>query len=103
MLTIVSFALGERANTSLTLLRIPKYELFLPDEERGVSIGNDSSDSFQCELLVSVQWGKDLVRIQSSVRRYSLDVRAITPDAVREARRVLDKMDFDARFEVLDP
>ncbi len=99
---IVSFALGEHAITSLTLLRTPKYEMFLPDEERGVSVGSDSSESFVRELLVSVRWGKDLVRIESTVRRYALDIRALAPDDIREARRILAKMNFDARFEVLD-
>lgn len=35
---IVSFALGEHASTSLTLLRTPKYEFILTEEERGVAV-----------------------------------------------------------------
>jgi hypothetical protein len=99
---IVSFGLGEQASTSLTLLRTPKYESLLPDEERGVAVGSGPSESFERELLVSVRWGKDLVRIESTTKSYDLDIRAVDPDEIREARQVLRKMNFDARFEVLD-
>ena len=67
-----------------------------------MSVGSGPSESFERELLVSVRWGKDLVRIESTAKSYDLDIRAVEPDEIREARRVLRKMNFDARFEVLD-
>jgi hypothetical protein len=66
---IVSFALGEHADTSLTLLRTLKYESLLPEEERGVSVGTGTSGSLERELLVSVQWGEHLAQIETTVRR----------------------------------
>ena len=99
---IVSFGLGEHASTSLTLLRTPKYETLLPEEDRGVSVGTGASATSDRELLVSVDWGADQVKIQSTARRYVLDVRAVDPDEIREAKAVLRKMNFDKRFVVSD-
>jgi hypothetical protein len=99
---IVSFGLGEHAATSLTLLRTPKYEHLLPEEERGVSVGTGSSGDRERELLVSVQWGPGLVHIQSTAQSYILDIKAIDPAEIKDAKRVLRKMNFDHRFDVKD-
>jgi len=99
---IVSFGLGEQAATSLTLLRTPKYEPFLFEEERGVSVGIGDSDTEDRELLVSVKWSGCLVQIESTIRRYTLDIQAVDPAEIKEAKRVLRKMNFDNCFEVED-
>jgi hypothetical protein len=99
---IVSFALGEQAATSLTLLRTPKYEPFLFKEERGVSVGIGDSDTEDRELLVFVKWSGCLVQIESTIRRYTLDIQAVDPAEIKEAKRVLQKMNFDNCFEVED-
>lgn len=95
---VVSFGLGEFAATSLTLLRTPKYESLLPPEERGVSVGTGLDSSLQRETLVSVQWSERSVRIESTARRFSLDVRALGQEEIRLAKRVLRKMNFDRCF-----
>ncbi len=95
---IVSFGLGEYAATSLTLLRTPKYEHFLPEEERGVSVGSGLNGK---EVLVSVQWGSDIIQIRSTAQCYTLNIKAVDPAEIKEAKRVLRKMNFDHRFEVL--
>jgi hypothetical protein len=99
---IVSFGLGEQAATSLTLLRTPKYEPFLFEEERGVTVGIGDSDTEHRELLVTVKWSEGLVQIGSTIRRYTLDVRAVDPAEIQDAKRVLRKMNFDNSFEVED-
>ena len=99
---IVSFALGEHAATSLTLLRTPKYEYLLPEEERGVSVGSGSSGKLDKELLVSVQWGSDIVQIKSTAQSYMLNITAVDPAEINDAKRVLRKMNFDLCFEVKD-
>lgn len=96
---IVSFGLGEFAETSLTLLRTPKYEILLPQEERGVSVGTGLDGSPQRELLVSLQWDEGSVRIESTARHLNLDVRALDPEEIRDAKNVLRKMNFDRRFQ----
>lgn len=99
---IVSFGLGEQTATSLTLLRTPKYESLLLDEERGVSVGTGDTDTKHRELLVTVKWSESLVQIGSTIRRYTLDVRAVDPAEIQDAKKVLRKMNFDSSFEVED-
>lgn len=99
---IVSFGLGEQAATSLTLLRTPKYEPFLFEEERGVSVGTGDSDTEHRELLVSVKWSERTVQIESTIRLYTLDIKAVDQAEIQDAKRVLRKMNFDNSFEVED-
>lgn len=99
---IVSFGLGEYASTSLTLLRTPKYEHLLPEEERGVSVGPAPSGDLGMDLLVSVHWGSDIVQIKSTALSYTLNIKAVDPAEIEDAKRVLRKMNFDHRFEIKD-
>jgi hypothetical protein len=99
---IVSFPLDEYAKTSLTLLRTPKFETLLDDEERGVSVGTGENEGTARELLVSVAWGNDLVEIASTFRHFTLNISAVDPVEVREARVVLGRMNYDKRFELND-
>lgn len=95
---IVSFPLGLPAERSLTLLRTPKYEALVGEEERGVSVGTGSSDTLERELLVSVHWGAREVTLESTHETYVLDIHAVAPDEVRRAEKVLRQMNFDNRF-----
>jgi hypothetical protein len=42
------------------------------------------------------------VEILSTIRSYVLNVSAVDPVEIQEAKRVLRKMNFDNRFEVKD-
>lgn len=97
---IVSFALGEHASTSLTLLRTPRFESLLPEEERGVSVDSGSDGSDERELLVAVQWDAEVVALKSTRREYKLDIRAVEAEEIVEAKAVLTKMNFDKRFQL---
>jgi hypothetical protein len=97
---IVSFPLDEYATESLTLLRTPKYDSLLPEEERGVSVELGDADEFAEQLLVVAEWGVNTVKIATSVRSYSLNVVAVSAAEIREAKRVLQKMNFDRCFEL---
>lgn len=99
---IVSFGLGEHAATSLTLLRTPKYEYLLSEEERGVSVSSGSSGDLEKERLVSVRWGSDIVQIKSTAQSYTLNIKAVDPAEIKDAKRVLRKMNFDHCFEIKD-
>jgi hypothetical protein len=97
---IVSFALGEKAETSLTLLRTPKYEPLLPEEERGVTVSSDATTVVAPNLLRAVKWESSIVLVASTEAEYALEVSAVDPEEIREAKRVLKKMNFDGRFEL---
>ena len=58
---LVSFPLDQHAESSLTLLRTPKYEVLLADEERGVSVGTGLEGSMEREFLVAVDWSSFVV------------------------------------------
>ena len=99
---IVSFGLGHHASESLTLLRTPKYEPLLPDEERGVSVGSGAASATEREMLLSVKWSADTVYVKSSEKQYTLDIRAVDPEEIKEAKDILRKMNFDNRFTIND-
>jgi hypothetical protein len=69
---VVSFGLGEHAQTSLTLLRTPNFEPLLDERERGVSVGDMTERSCERALLVSVDWGDRVVKLVSTHRRWTL-------------------------------
>lgn len=95
---IVSFPLGENADVSLTLLRTPKFEHLLPEEDRGVIVDAGHIDESEMQHLVSVEWGPTIVKIESTSQDYTLDVEAITNAEIKNAKRVLRKMSFDHSF-----
>lgn len=97
---IVSFGLGEKAQSSLILLRTPKFEFLLDEHERGVSVSADEDGSAGNELLVSVKWSGNLIEIESTIRRYFLDVSHVGAAEAKEAKVVLGKMNFDGCFKL---
>lgn len=97
---VLSFGLGEHAQTSLTLLRTPKFEGILDDDERGVSVGMGDAVSEERELLISIKWVNEQVEIESTARSYLLDVSAVDLGEIKEAQAVLRKMNFDGRFKM---
>ena len=95
---IVSFAMGEYATDSLILLRTPKYEIFLPEEERGVSVGTGDPEESTNNFLISIDWGQKVVKLESSARHYVLDIQSVPQTDINAAKRVLGKMNFDNSF-----
>jgi hypothetical protein len=99
---VVSFGLGEHSSTSLTLLRTPKYESLISEEDRGVSVRTEASSFAEPEMLRSVRWSGSEVEIETTVQRYVLDVGSVNRAEIKEARAVLAKMNFDRCFVVTD-
>ena len=97
---IVSFGLGPHAAQSLTLLRTPKFESMLPNDERGVTVSSGDPNAVDRELLISLAWGNQSVLIVSTQNEYELDIGSVSPDEVMEAKSVIRKMNFDRRFKV---
>ncbi len=101
---IVSFAVvpGDDSSDvkSLILLRTPKYESILDDAERGVSVSYDDFPDDEDDYLEKVEAGKDVVKLVTSRRRYTLDITHVDEDEKRRMERVLKKMNFDGRFEL---
>ncbi len=99
---IVSFVLswGEPGEIrSLILLRTPKYEFLLDESERGVSF----SDEARCEegdWLRSIGFSREIVRIETQHHEYTLDVSGVEARELKQAERILRKMNFDDAFKL---
>ena len=97
---IVSFALGPNAERSLTLLRTQKYESILDESERGVSVGTGLNEGLTRELLLSFYWLPGQAVVTSSTHEYRLDLSAVNPEEIRDAKKLLTRMNFDKRFSI---
>lgn len=98
---IVSFAIAgpEPADVvSLTLLRTPKYEALLDEHERGVSVSHESFPEHDEDRLWRISVASNLVVIETTSARYELDVSRVAEVELRNARRILRRMNFDQRF-----
>lgn len=98
---IVAFAITRQEPgdiNSLILLRTPKYESLLPDDERGVSVSHESFPEVEDERLRRISLGREVVEIDSTRRRYTLDVSRVEAEELDLARQVLERMNFDNRF-----
>jgi hypothetical protein len=101
---IVAFALADEEPgevVTLTLLRTPKYEALLPDEERGVSVSHEREVDEDDDYLRRVSLVGSVMTIESTRRRYQLEMSQVDQDELLAARRILARMNFDGRF-VLD-
>jgi hypothetical protein len=100
---IVSFAViasGFGDIKSLILLRTPKYEFFLDDAERGVSVSYDDFPEDEDDYLQGVEIADTIICITTDRRRYTLDVGRIEKDELKEMREMLEMMNFDNRFKI---
>jgi hypothetical protein len=100
---IVSFAivLGAHGDVaSLTLLRTPEDEAFLPPDERRVNVSHELHPETEDDSLIAVRLGSKRVWIKATSRRYLLDVSRVDADELSAARDVLRRMNFDGCFEL---
>lgn len=104
---ILSFAIdkhGDFGDVVSLILMWSKYDFLLPPEERGVSVSHESyPEEYDRELLRRLVWRGDEVAVESTVRSYRLDVSRVEPSEVRQAKRLLKRMNVDRRFDLLLP
>jgi len=97
---IVSFTLSQAESgeiRSLILLRTPKYELLLDQSERGVSFSDEAFWEEE-DWLRSIEMSGEVVHLRTTMREYALDVRGVDERELKEAKRILRKMNFDDAF-----
>jgi len=85
---------------SLILLRTPKYEVFLDEAERGVNVSYESWTSDQDEMLKRVELHDEMITIITTDHTYDLDISKVDEDEIEEAKKILNRMNFDDRFEI---
>ena len=86
---------------SLILMRTPKYESFLEEHERGVGVSFERDGDDQDDYLRKIDYEEAdaIVRIQTSSRRYELDVRKVDAAELQKMRKILKKMNYDQKFQ----
>jgi hypothetical protein len=84
---------------SLTLLRTPKYEFILNPNERGVSVSWEE-DEDESELLLAVERSKNVVKLNTTRREFTLDLSHVDDDDLSRMRKVLHKMNFDRAIKL---
>ena len=85
---------------SLILLRTPKYEVFLDEAERGVNVSYEAWMNDQDEMLKRVELHDEMITIITTDRRFDLDISKVDEDEIEEAKKILNRMNFDDRFEM---
>jgi hypothetical protein len=85
---------------SLTLLRTPKYEFILNAAEQGVKLFYDDYPDDEDDLLEELEIEGHVVKITTSHRSYTLNIEDLDNDEVKEAVKILKKMNFDQRFRL---
>ena len=100
---IVSFAVAAGDSPgdilSLTLLRTPKYEFILGPDERGISVSWEE-DEDESELLLAVERSKDVVKLNTTRREFTLDLSHVNDDDLSRMCKVLHKMNFDRAIQL---
>jgi hypothetical protein len=103
---IVSFAVVDPEDPaeieSLTLLRTPMYEGFLPEEERGVSVSFERYIEDEHDLLEEVRWNEKsaILKLETQLRSYELDLRKVDKKSFSTMRKVLKKMNYDGCVQI---
>ena len=85
---------------SFTLLRTPKYEIFLDESERGVKIFFEDFPDDRNEYLKKLAIEGNLVTITTDYGTYTVNIKDVDQKEVQESKRILKKMNFDGRFEL---
>lgn len=70
----------------------PKFEFYLGEEERGVSVSHELYPDVDGELARRIVVDGPRVDIESTVRTYGLDLSRVDPDEAADARTVLGRM-----------
>ena len=98
---IVSFAIAADLAypgdiESLTLLWTPKYDHFLPPEERGVGASFERlpDEGLEKNLMMEVRESASerTIQVVTALWTYTLDIRKVDADELKDMRKTLGKM-----------
>ena len=100
---ILSFAIWEPDLDdirSLILMRTPKYEFVFDEAEHGVRVSDEAWVNGEDDILKEIEFGDDLVKIITNHHQFELDLRKVDKEEINQAQAILEKMNFDNRFEI---
>lgn len=102
---VVSFAVNQDAPEdvlSVILMRTPKFEGLLEPSKRGVHVSHEAYPDSDDEYLRRFSLESGIAEIVTTRRSYLLDVSRVDEAELKEARRILKKMNRDGVVQ-LDP
>jgi hypothetical protein len=100
---ILSFAIWQAETDeirSLILMRTPPYEVILDEPERGVMVSDENWEHDEDELLQKIEFAGETVSIETETHGWILDLRKVDPPEIKEAQQLLQRMNFDNRFNI---
>ncbi len=104
---IVSFFVAEPHDPgpgrSVILMRDKKWEHLVAEGERGVRVSDENfpeEEEAEDNYLKRIRIGDTVAEIETTHRRYKLDLRYVGKSEVRAAKKILRKMNYDERFEL---
>lgn len=100
---VLSFAILDPSDArqirSLTLLRTPQYEGFMPPEERGVHVSYElEPQGYLCSLEFSDR--AKVVRLATAGMRRELDLSRVPPGSLETMGRLLRALSDGGGFEL---
>jgi hypothetical protein len=85
---------------SLILIRTPKYEFVLDEAEHGVKVSDEDWLNDEDDMLEEIEFGDDFVKIITDYHQFELDLRKVDKEEIEQAKTILERMNFDNRFEM---
>ncbi len=88
---------------SIILMRDKKFEYLVAESDRGVKVSDEDvpeNEEAGNNFLEGIRIGNTVAEIETTHRRYKLDLRNVGEPDVRAAKKVLKKMNYDKRFKL---
>ena len=88
---------------SIILMRDKKFEHLVAESDRGVRVSDEDvpeNEEAEDNFLEGIRIGNTVAEIETTHRRYKLDLRNVGESEVRAAKKVLKKMNYDKRFKL---
>ena len=88
---------------SIILMRDKKWEHLVAEWERGVKVSDEDfpeNEEADNNYLEGIQIGNTVAEIETTRRRYKLDLRHVGKSEVMMAQNILKKMNYDRRFKL---
>jgi hypothetical protein len=88
---------------SIILMRDKKFEQMVAEWDRGVRVSDEDvaeNEEAESNFLEGIRISNTVAEIETTHRRYILDLRKVGESEVRAAKKILKKMNYDNRFKL---
>ncbi len=88
---------------SIILMRDKKWEHPIAEWDRGIKVSDEDfpeDEEADNNFLEGIRIANTVAEIETTHRRYKLDLRKVGESEVRAAKKILKKMNYDNRFKL---